>query len=73
MPSTGLTGSKLSESESWWNGPKFLCLHRSDWTSTYDIDDNVEAESELIKESPLISHTFVISDVQLHGINCKIY
>ena len=42
MPSRGLTGSKLSESESWWNGPKFLCLHRSDWTSTYDIDDNVE-------------------------------
>ena len=47
MPSRGLTGSELGESKSWWNGPSFLCLHRSDWPNTCDIDGNVEAESEL--------------------------
>ena len=77
MPSRGLTGSELGESKSWWNGPSFLCLHRSDWPNTCDIDGNVEAESELIKEAPLISHTFGISDVQAtqyklqNVIDCK--
>ena len=76
MPSRALTGSELGESKSWWNGPSFLCLHRSDWPNTCDIDGNVEAESELIKEAPLISHTFAISDVQaaqykLQNFDCK--
>ena len=77
MPSRGLTGSELSENKSWWNGPEFLCLPRSDWPDTCEIDDNMEAESELIKDAPAISHTFVIPDVQAapykqqHCIDCK--
>ena len=64
MPSRGLTGIKLGESKFWWNVPSFLCLHRSDWPNTCDTVDNAEAESQLIKEAPLISHTFAISDIQ---------
>ena len=77
MPSSGLTGSELSENKSWWNGPELLCLPRSDWPDTCEIDDNMEAESELIKDAPAISHTFAIPDVQAapyklqHCIDCK--
>ena len=41
-----------------------------------DIDDNVEAESELIKEALVISHHFVISDFQAARyklLDCKCF
>ena len=77
MPSRGLTGGELSENKSWWNGPEFLCLPKSDWPDTCEIDDNIEGESKLIKDAPAISHPFAIPDVQAapyklqHCIDCK--
>lgn len=62
MPSHGLTGKELIESNSWWNGPEFLSLPRSEWPSVPPLDDCEEAQSELIKNAPVISHTFTVSE-----------
>ena len=45
----------------WWNGPEFLVLPTSDWPNLHELDDAREAESELIKEAPVILHTFAIT------------
>ena len=64
MPSRGLTGAELGENKDWWNGPEFLCLPKSEWPSTHKLDEKREAESELIKKAPVISHTFTITGDQ---------
>ena len=61
MPSRGLTGAELGENQVWWNGPEFLFLPKSDWPNSHELDDTREAESELIKEAPVILHTFAIT------------
>ena len=56
-----MSGKELLDSKVWWNGPEFLCLPRSEWPSVPPLDDCEEAQSELIKSAPVISHTFARS------------
>ena len=59
MPSRELTGAELGENKVWWNGAEFLFLPKSDWPNSHELDDTREAESELIKDTPVISHKFI--------------
>ena len=49
MPSRGLKGRELVESKSWWTGPEFSSLPKSNWPCTPPLDECEEAQFELIK------------------------
>ena len=59
MPSRGLSGNELCNSESWWNGPQFLQLSEDDWPIMTLFDSCEEAQLEIMKTP--VSHSFVTS------------
>ena len=59
MPSRGLSGNELCNSESWWNGPQFLQLSEDDWPNMTLFDSCEEAQLEIMKTP--VSHSFVTS------------
>ena len=74
MPSRGLKGSELCDSQHWWIGPEFLCKPQSEWPNTTSLSSVEEANLELIKEVPVISHSLVVLSTQfrLHDvIDCE--
>ena len=74
MPSRGLKGSELCDSQHWWIGPEFLCKPQSEWPNTTSLSSVEEANLKLIKEVPVISHSLVVLSTQfrLHDvIDCE--
>ncbi|XP_065902557.1 uncharacterized protein [Dysidea avara] len=74
MPSRGLKGSELCDSQHWWIRPEFLCKPQSEWPNTTSLSSVEEANLELIKEVPVISHSLVVLSTQfrLHDvIDCE--
>ena len=64
MPSRGLTGSELSNSRSLWIGPEFLSKPETEWPTTADVDNVEDANLELIKDVPIVSHSFAVLNTQ---------
>jgi len=75
MPSTGLAGSELHNSQRWWIGPDFLLKSKTKWPTTAAMTYNVEdANVELIKDVPIVSHSFAVLNSQFRlqdVIDCK--
>ena len=59
MPSRGLSGNELCNSESWWNGPQFLQVTEDNWPNMTLFDSCEEAQLEMMKTP--VSHSFVTS------------
>ena len=59
MPSHGLSGKELCNSESWWNGPEFLQLTEDNWPNMTLLDSCEEAQLEMMKTP--VSHSFITS------------
>jgi len=57
-------GFDLSQNQHWWNGPEFLCKPKAEWPDTTDFSNIEEASHELIKDVPVISHSYAILSTQ---------
>ena len=72
--SRGSKGFDLSQNQHWWNGPEFLCKPKAEWPDTTYLSNIEEASQELIKDVPIISHSFAVLSTRfkLHNIiDCK--
>ena len=56
MPSRGLSGIDLAESNVWWTGPEFLRLEEKEWPQSCDYELNDDIKSELMKQCTDMSH-----------------
>ncbi|XP_065886647.1 uncharacterized protein [Dysidea avara] len=59
MPSRGLSGIDLAESNVWWTGPNFLKLDEKEWPVSADCELNDDIKSELMKQSTEMSHVLL--------------
>jgi len=61
IPSRGMNGAKLSQSELWWKGPTFLFQPENQWPDIKSIPSSDTIDAELIKKPALTTHTLIVS------------
>ena len=68
MPTWGLSGIDLAESNVWWTGSNFLKLDEKEWPLSADCELNDDIKSEVMKQSTEMSHVLLASSERVSQI-----
>lgn len=66
MPSRGLGAKELVNTTLWWNGPNFIAKAKVSMPTIPDADFTTEAQTELAKSQPTLTHTLAV--LELHNL-----
>ena len=66
MPSRGLGVKELVNTTLWWNGPNFIAKAKVSMPTIPDADFTIEAQTELAKSQPTLTHTLAV--LELHNL-----
>ena len=70
LPSRGMKGHEIVNCSTWWDGPKFLQLPKSEWPQDHSATESInDALVELVKHPPELTHVLVASERNLAPIN----